>query len=692
MGTDQPLPRRQSLGFLMRVVLRHPLLLAAAFALILLLTALEVANFMVFVPLLATLRGSDGSLAQDTPIAALLPLFEGLTVVERVQLVALLFFAIALLKAAVSYGYGRVAHLIRIQVGRDLRAMVFDDVVGVEQRFINKEKQANLFTLMHSFPSHSTRIVNELLNAVRTSTSFLAVFVTMALTSWQLTLLAVGLAIIVNLSLGKLQVFIRALSHRIRESRLRLHQVSLESLQGMKLIHQFGREEEARTRFMGELTQMQRDQFRRARISALVPALYLIASNALVATVLVGATLLLDRSDGDWLVILGLFSVLLLPLLSRSGDYARLRATLESELPYLEAIVHFMERKDKSYLADGDQAFPGLRQAVRLEGIRFHYEADEPAVLDGIDLTINKGQKVALVGGSGAGKSTIIDLLTRLFDPTEGRVTVDGTDLRRFRIKDWRRRVAVVSQDTFLFHASVADNLRFGNPEATDAQVMEAAKQANAHAFIQELPDGYDTVIGDRGVRLSGGQAQRLAIARAILADPDLLILDEATSALDTATERLVQEAIDRVSRDRTVVAVAHRLSTVRDADMIVVLEKGRIVEQGRHAALLAKGGAYARYVRLQDLGHDATAAEPEPADVDTEADWIHVTLAKPLAGLVAALRAAPGVKAATGRGRALHILLEDPVDNLERLDGWLHEQGATPVAFRQETVQAGAA
>ncbi|MFA5862164.1 MAG: ATP-binding cassette domain-containing protein, partial [Candidatus Thermoplasmatota archaeon] len=235
-------------------------------------------------------------------------------------------------------------------------------------------------------------------------------------------------------------------------------------------------------------------------------------------------------------------------------------------------------------------------------------------VLRDVSFEIPRGGMVALVGASGSGKSTSVQLVARLADPTLGSIRVDGVDLRDLRVTTWRRRLAVVSQDTFLFNTSVRENIRFGRLDATDQDIEEAAKLAEAHEFISNLEQGYDTPVGDRGVRLSGGQAQRLAIARALLADPELLILDEATSALDTATERSVQRAIERASRDRTVLAIAHRLSTVRHADEIIVLEKGVIVERGTHADLMARRGQYFSYVQMQDLTDEATAPETSAA------------------------------------------------------------------------------
>ena len=220
--------------------------------------------------------------------------------------------------------------------------------------------------------------------------------------------------------------------------------------------------------------------------------------------------------------------------------------------------------------------------------------------LDGVNLSINPGETVAFVGPSGAGKTTIIQLILRFYDPASGRITLDGVDLRDVSRAAFRRSVALVPQDPVIFAASARENIRFGRPDATDAEIDAAAEAAAAHGFISALPDGYDSYLGERGVMLSGGQKQRIAIARAILRDAPVLLLDEATSALDAESERAVQAAVDRLSADRTTLIVAHRLATVKKADRIVVLEAGRIVDMGTHDELVTKGGLYARLARLQ--------------------------------------------------------------------------------------------
>ncbi|MFF8680639.1 ABC transporter ATP-binding protein [Streptomyces sp. NPDC015237] len=278
-------------------------------------------------------------------------------------------------------------------------------------------------------------------------------------------------------------------------------------------------------------------------------------------------------------------------LLSTGVQIQASLALFQRIFEYLDLPIDITERDEPVHLDH-------IKGEVRFENVGFRYDGKGSAVLDGIDITVPAGSSLAVVGPTGAGKSTLGHLVPRLYDATDGRVTLDGVDVRDLDFDTLARGIGVVSQETYLFHASVADNLRFAKPDATDAELEAAARAAQIHDHIAALPDGYDTVVGERGHRFSGGEKQRLAIARTILRDPPVLVLDEATSALDTRTEAAVQDAIDALSANRTTVTIAHRLSTVRDADRIVVLDSGRLAEQGTHEELLERNGRYAALVR----------------------------------------------------------------------------------------------
>src|SRR5690606_8294994 len=278
---------------------------------------------------------------------------------------------------------------------------------------------------------------------------------------------------------------------------------------------------------------------------------------------------------------------------------SRFPSLVQPGLVGAERVFEFLDTPIEIDDRDGARPFEGVKESIRLEGVGFEYVPGRP-VLKGIDVEIRAGQVVALVGPSGAGKTTLVDMVARFYDPTEGRITIDGVDLREFQLGSLRRHMGVVTQETVLFHDTVRANIAYALPDATQEDVERAARAANAHEFIVQMPQGYDTILGERGTRLSGGQRQRIAIARAILRDPPILIFDEATSALDSESERLVQEAIEHLLEGRTVFVIAHRLSTILNADQILVMEAGRIIEKGTHDELLAEGGLYRKLYRLQ--------------------------------------------------------------------------------------------
>jgi ATP-binding cassette subfamily B protein len=288
-------------------------------------------------------------------------------------------------------------------------------------------------------------------------------------------------------------------------------------------------------------------------------------------------------------------------LLSVSVDLQSSMALFHRIFEYLDLPVDLAEAAAPVQLRD-------VRGEVRFEGVTFGYDADAPPTLDGVDLDIPAGSFTAIVGETGSGKTTLAYLAARLYDVSGGRVTIDGVDVRDVSFASLARTVGLVSQDTYLFHATVRENLRFAQPDATDEQLEAAARAAQIHDLIASLPEGYETTVGERGYRFSGGEKQRIAIARVVLRNPPILVLDEATSALDTETERAVQDALDRLAADRTTIAIAHRLSTVRDADQIVVLDGGRIVERGTHEQLLERGGRYAMLHQAEAKGEEVVA------------------------------------------------------------------------------------
>jgi ATP-binding cassette subfamily B protein/subfamily B ATP-binding cassette protein MsbA len=374
-----------------------------------------------------------------------------------------------------------------------------------------------------------------------------------------------------------------------------------EDFQGLRLLHSSGQLEMADRRLragMGELEHQMRAQVR--RLALVVPFASFLPILAITLIAALSLLLLGGRSSG----VLPSLVTFVLALQKLNGRITILTATfnqLADNSGRFQRLNQILSPEGKQFRRLGGLPLGPLQQSISLEKVSLRYAPElEPALSD-ISLLLPKGQMLGLVGPSGAGKSSIADLLTGLYAPTAGRILIDGTPLEQLDLAGWQQRLGVVSQDTFLFNATISENIAFGTPGATQGKIEAAATAAQAAGFIESLPNGYNTLVGERGYRLSGGQRQRLSLARAILREPELLILDEATSALDSQSERLVQEAIERFERNHTMLVIAHRLSTIVRADQILVLEGGRVVQRGTHASLLAEGGTYQRLWAQQE-------------------------------------------------------------------------------------------
>ncbi len=594
-------------------LLRHKYTLGAVLVLSIGVALAEGLSLGLVLPFLESIRGEgSSSTVSDTPAGILIPFFEDLSTVAKIRTIAIALFLIQGTKSIMMYLSTRLEIRLQIKVERDFRIGVFEHLLRAGMGFIYKEKLANLFTILHNFTGNSANLARTMVSTIPYITT-LTLYVVLLLTiSWELTLVAIGMAGLTTVMMGRLTGQLRVWGSKYNQAAVRLNHVGLESLSAMRLIRLFAREDYTRERFIHGVDDLQQQAYGRSSLQALVSPLFA-ASNVLVlALLLVAATFIFQQDDTAWVELAVIFMVVLFRLMGPTSNLNSARARIAGYIPALQSMIEFFRNEDKQFLPEGAAEFKQLRDGIELERVSFRYSSTDSYVLKDVSFAIPKGKMTAIVGASGSGKSTLVSLLARLYDPTEGCLAVDGVDLKDYKSSTWRRRVGVVSQDTFLFNDTLRSNIRFGRLDATDEEIEDAARKANAHQFTLDMPDGYETMLGDRGIRLSGGEGQRVAIARAILAEPELLILDEATSALDTEAERLVQEAIDRVTEQRTVVAVAHRLSTIREADNIVVLEKGEVVEQGTHDELIAKRGRYWHFVRLQDLGPDGDGEEVE--------------------------------------------------------------------------------
>lgn len=481
----------------------------------------------------------------------------------------------------------------------DLRTRLYRNLVRQEVGFFDAHRTGELTNRLAAdttvVQNAATVNISMLLRYLLTSLGAIGI---LAWTSWRLTLVMLALvpvAVIGALFYGR---WVRKLSRKVQDALARATEVSEETLGGIRTVRAFAREDAESERYGARVEESFALARVRARVNAVFGAIAAFAGYGAISGVLwYGGVLLAEGalSMGE----LTSFLLYTFTVAFGIGALGGLWQDFQRAIGASERVFELIERRPT--VEGGAETLPAVRGAVRFEGVDFAYptRADVP-VLEAVELHIDPGEVVALVGPSGGGKSTIAALLSRFYDPVAGRVRLDGADLRALDA-DWlRRQVGVVAQEPVLFAASIAENIRYGRPTATDDEVRRAAEAANAAGFVEALPEGYETEVGERGVRLSGGQKQRIAIARALLEDPPILVLDEATSALDAESEHLVQEALKRLMSGRTTLVIAHRLSTVKSADRIVVVEAGRVVQQGSHGALIDEGGLYRQLVERQ--------------------------------------------------------------------------------------------
>ena len=480
-----------------------------------------------------------------------------------------------------------------------LRRQIFDQLKNFSLSFYTTANPGALINTVRGEVKQVQQAFDLLSTSLVFGAKLLAYLIAMLLLSWQLFLASFLVFGLMSIGLSSLTSRVREASFGVPKANKIFTSSALSFVNGIRTVHASGTQEFERRRYHAATHDVYQSQINVIKLSALVqPVIEGVGATLLVGLVIVSYGLLIATGQMKAAELLTFLFVLIRTTPMLSALNGALIGFMSSQ-GSLSCVTDLLKRDDKPYFEDGDRAFTGLQRSIDFETVDFAYNPGEP-VLSEITLSIKRGEMTALVGASGAGKTSLADLLPRFYDPTQGRVLVDGIDLRELKINSLRRRMAVVSQDTFIFHTTVKENIVYGVEDASDTDIYEAAQMANALDFILALPQGFDTVLGDRGVRLSGGQRQRIAIARALLRNPEILILDEATSALDSVTERLIQESLERLSAGRTVIAIAHRLSTIANADKVVVMEKGRIVEQGGYQDLLRNRGTLWKYHRMQ--------------------------------------------------------------------------------------------
>ncbi|MBN3899294.1 MAG: ABC transporter ATP-binding protein [Nostoc sp. NOS(2021)] len=565
----------------------------------------------LIVPVVLKIVGQEVDLSTAPPILKrLISPFDSTPEPYRIGVMAGAIIFTILLKNLATYASSLASSSLTRKLTSDMRETGLRLLLEIDLDYYAKTKVGDLINSLGGEIGRAASAIGSTVKLVILGITIL-VFVGLLLSiSWQLTIAATLLLSLVTLinqyAISRSKNFGKQLSEMSRAYSISV----LETLNGIRLVKATGNEEKEYQRIKKLIRDRELADFQsQVNSEVITPLSEVMGITALLLIVLLSKTFFADQVSSLSTVLLTYLLVLLrlLPLISQLNT---IRSNFASMAASVDVTNEFLSLHEKPFMGKGKLPYTKLQEGVSFNSLCFAYPGHEKLVLKDVNLYLPHGTTLALVGGSGAGKSTLADLLPRFYDPIAGSITIDGTDLREFDVISLRKRMGIVSQDTFLFNDSVRNNIAYGRQEATEDEIITAAKRANAYEFISKLPQEFDSLIGDRGVMLSGGQRQRLAIARALLQNPEILILDEATSALDTVSERLVQAALDDLSRDRTTLVIAHRLSTVQKANQIAVLDQGQVVEVGTHEELLQKGGYYLRLYSMQFAERPETATK----------------------------------------------------------------------------------
>ena len=558
-------------------------------------------SIALIVPALLIFLGQEVTFKDAAPmLEKLMFIFNNNTGGNNIVILTSLILGLIILKNITNYTATIVASSLKRKITTDLRSEGLKLLLKVDLDFFAHHRVGDIINRLSGEVGRTASAINIVIQMIIIAITVL-VFVGLLLAiSWQLTVASTVLLTVVALINQYAIARSKYFGKRLTEMSKAYSITVLETLSGIRLVKATANENREYEKIKKLIRDREEADFQSQLNSAsIAPISEVTGIFSLLAIVFLGRLFFGDQIESLSTVLLTYLLVLfrLLPVISQLNSA---RSSFANASASIEVVNDFLRIENKPIMKSGTIPYKFLQKDIQFHQVSFAYPNNQDLVLKEVNLSLPRGTTLALVGASGAGKSTLADLLPRFYDPISGNITIDGIELKDFDFKTLRKGMGIVSQDTFLFNDSVRNNIAYPRPDATEEEIITAAKKANAYEFIVNLPHGLETPIGDRGVLLSGGQRQRLAIARALLQDPDILILDEATSALDSVSERLVQAAIEEVSRDRTTLVIAHRLSTVQTAHQIAVLDKGCVVEVGTHEELLNQGGHYTKLYQLQ--------------------------------------------------------------------------------------------
>jgi len=558
-------------------------------------------SVLLVIPMLEGLGQETQNVTANNKILTFVnDLFRDVPQDRLLQTAALVFVVMTVIRAGVAMLSSTTQSWLQYRLDRQLREEVYNQILTLSYEELNQRRDSDWQLILNSETGKAAGAVFGIVSMMSSFFTMLVYLSVLVVVSWQMTLVGTVLMLIVfSLLTGLVRVADRVGQRRFNDA-LAVQYGTFETVNAKRIIRIMQQQDYEREHYYQLLRKLQNSLMLLRIVTESSRQLLEVLVIGLLALLLILGGVVLQVDQTALIPVLSAFILILYRMLPHVLALNAQRTTISADLASVRSIIKILETDDVYFVKDGHTPYQQLKDRILFENVSFQYAKREQSALYDISLEIKQGETVALVGSSGAGKSTLADLLTRLYDPKSGRILVDGVDLRDLRLSDWRRLIGVVSQDTFVFNNTIAYNISYGAFDASQEEIERAASNANAHDFIMQLPQAYQTRVGDRGVLLSGGQRQRLAIARAILRDPPILILDEATAALDSENERLIQAALDRLSQNRTALVIAHRLSTILNADKIVVLQDGRIIEVGTHAGLLEKNGRYSKFYTTQ--------------------------------------------------------------------------------------------
>jgi subfamily B ATP-binding cassette protein MsbA len=576
----------------------HRVAVAGSIVLGILSSFAEGVGVALFIPFIQVVTDQGAGTSAGAPFLDRLweGMFASVPADHRLELICLAILAAVLAKAILFYAHDVLLLYVDWKTGHEIRSRLAWQLLTISFRRVEQRDAGDLLNVLSGESWKASDALSVVLEVVITACTLIVYIALLLLISPSLTVLALAAMLAISVTVRIVTSRVKTLGERVTAENAVLATRMLEIVEGNKTIRTFGRERYEAGRFDVASQAVGRLCCRLGCVKALLTPIYELGAAALLVFILF-ISVREPAGLGSALV----FIFALYRAYPKMAALDRAGVSLRSASASINAVASLLADDDRAAAApQGRVPFTGLGQEICLDGVSFKYHAGDRFALRAVSVCIPARKTTALVGPSGAGKSTIIRLLLRLYDPDEGAIRVDGRLLQEIDLASWRNKIAVVSQDAYVFNATIRDNIAYGRLDATDEQILMAAQQANAHEFIAALPQGYRTSIGDRGVRLSTGQVQRLTLARAIVRDPEILVLDEATNAVDSISERVIQEALERFASSRTVIIIAHRFSTIEQADRIVVLERGGVREQGSLDVLLAREGLFSRLAALQ--------------------------------------------------------------------------------------------